>query len=236
MTINQSGWKPTSPEAKDGGAPATFTGNRALMLEEALIFEIGDAETTGVDFAEGDVAGSRLGDLSRKDPIGLPGLSEPETVRHYTRLSRQNYAIDLGLFPLGSCTMKHNPRLNEKMARLPGFSDVHPLQPVDTVQGALEVIHQLAHWLVTLTGMTSVAMSPKAGAHGELCGILAIKAALEKRGEGHRKVIWSPDRRTAPTRRRRPLRGSRSRISPRPPMAASIPQRSKRGWARTWRA
>ena len=113
MTINQSGWKPTSPEAKDGGAPATFTGNRALMLEEALIFEIGDAETTGVDFAEGDVAGSRLGDLSRKDPIGLPGLSEPETVRHYTRLSRQNYAIDLGLFPLGSCTMKHNPRLNE---------------------------------------------------------------------------------------------------------------------------
>lgn len=132
--------------------------------------------------------------------------------------------------------MKHNPRLNEKMARLPGFSDVHPLQPVDTVQGALEVIHQLAHWLVTLTGMTSVAMSPKAGAHGELCGILAIKAALEKRGEGHRKVIWSPDRRTAPTRRRRPLRGSRSRISPRPPMAASIPQRSKRGWARTWRA
>ncbi|MBQ1479561.1 MAG: aminomethyl-transferring glycine dehydrogenase subunit GcvPB [Sphingomonas sp.] len=193
MTINQSGWKPTSPEAKDGGAPATFTGNRALMLEEALIFEIGDAETTGVDFAEGDVAGSRLGDLSRKDPIGLPGLSEPETVRHYTRLSRQNYAIDLGLFPLGSCTMKHNPRLNEKMARLPGFSDVHPLQPVDTVQGALEVIHQLAHWLVTLTGMTSVAMSPKAGAHGELCGILAIKAALEKRGEGHRKVILVPE-------------------------------------------
>ncbi|WP_295218748.1 aminomethyl-transferring glycine dehydrogenase subunit GcvPB [uncultured Brevundimonas sp.] len=193
MTINQSGWKPTSPEANEASVPATFTGNRALMLEEKLIFEIGDAETTGVDFAEGDVAGSRLGELSRKEPIGLPGLSEPETVRHYTRLSRQNYAIDLGLFPLGSCTMKHNPRLNEKMARLPGFSDVHPLAPVDTVQGALEVIHQLAHWLVTLTGMTSVAMSPKAGAHGELCGILAIKAALEKRGEGHRKVILVPE-------------------------------------------
>jgi glycine dehydrogenase subunit 2 len=121
------------------------------------------------------------------------GAVEPETVRHYTRLSRQNYAIDLGLFPLGSCTMKHNPRLNEKMARLPGFADVHPLQPTDTVQGALEVIHQLSHWLVTLTGMQSVAMSPKAGAHGELCGILAIKAALEARNEGHRKVILVPE-------------------------------------------
>ena len=89
--------------------------------------------------------------------------------------------------------MKHNPRLNEKMARLPGFADIHPLAPVDTVQGALEVIHQLAHWLVTLTGMHSVAMSPKAGAHGELCGILAIRAALEARGEGHRKVILVPE-------------------------------------------
>lgn len=193
MTINQSGWKPEMTANDAGGAPATFTGNRALMLEEPLIFEIGSTRTTGVDFADGDVAHDRLGDLTRKAPIGLPGLAEPEAVRHYTRLSRQNYAIDLGLFPLGSCTMKHNPRLNEKMARLPGFADVHPLQPVDTVQGALEVIHQLAHWLVTLTGMASVAMSPKAGAHGELCGILAIKAALEKRGEGHRRVILVPE-------------------------------------------
>ena len=193
MTINQSGWKPTSPEAKDGDVPATFTGNRALMLEEKLIFEIGDSETTGVDFADGDVSGSRLGNLTRKDPIGLPGLSEPETVRHYTRLSRQNYAIDLGLFPLGSCTMKHNPRLNERVARMPGFADVHPLQPVDTVQGALGVINELAVWLIKLTGMYGVAMSPKAGAHGELCGILAIKAALEKRGQGHRKVILVPE-------------------------------------------
>ena len=193
MSINQSGWRPEMTAGGGNGAAPTFTGNKALMLEEALIFEIGDTQTTGVDFSEGDVAGSRLGNLSRKAPIGLPGLAEPEAVRHYTRLSRQNYAIDLGLFPLGSCTMKHNPRLNEKMARLPGFADVHPLQPVDTVQGALEVIHQLAHWLVTLTGMTSVAMSPKAGAHGELCGILAIKAALAKRGETNRKVILVPE-------------------------------------------
>jgi glycine dehydrogenase subunit 2 len=141
---------------------------------------------------EGEGVHDHLGGLARRSPIGLPGLSEPETVRHYTRLSRQNYGIDLGFFPLGSCTMKHNPRLNEKMARLPGFADIHPLQPVDTVQGALEVIDQLAHWLKTLTGMPAVAMSPKAGAHGELCGILAIRAALEARGDA-RAVILVPE-------------------------------------------
>jgi glycine dehydrogenase subunit 2 len=194
MSINASGWRPEMAGKGDAGnAAPTFTGNKALMLEEALIFEIGDATTTGVDIAPATGGANRLGSLARSAPIGLPGLSEPETVRHYTRLSRQNYAIDLGLFPLGSCTMKHNPRLNEKMARLPGFADVHPLQPVDTVQGALEVINELAVWLIKLTGMHGVAMSPKAGAHGELCGILCIKAALEKRGEGHRKVVLVPE-------------------------------------------
>ncbi len=171
---------------------STFTGNRALMLEEALIFEIGDTQTTGVDIVAMPERNMRLGGLVRNRPIGLPGLSEPEAVRHYTRLSRQNYAIDLGFFPLGSCTMKHNPRLNEKVARMKGFFDVHPLAPSQTVQGALAVIHELAHWLVTLTGMTSVAMSPKAGAHGELCGILAIRAALEARGDA-RAVILVPE-------------------------------------------
>ncbi|MFA5989981.1 MAG: aminomethyl-transferring glycine dehydrogenase subunit GcvPB [Sphingomonas sp.] len=195
MTMNPSGWRPQAPElgAGTGAVPATFTGNKALMLEEALIFEIGDTCTTGVDFAPAPAAQSRLGALARTAPLGLPGLSEPEAVRHYTRLSRQNYGIDLGFFPLGSCTMKHNPRLNEKMARLPGFADVHPLQPQETVQGALALINELAMWLITLTGMQGVAMTPKAGAHGELCGILCIKAALEARGEGHRKVILVPE-------------------------------------------
>ena len=189
--INQSGWK---PEMGEGGSPAseTFTGNRGLMLEEALIFEIGDTRTTGVDIAEAPRVASRLGGLERNRPMGIPGLSEPETIRHYTRLSRQNYAIDLGLFPLGSCTMKHNPRLNEKVARMKGFSDVHPLAPQETVQGALAVINELAEWLIKLTGMHGVAMSPKAGAHGELCGILAIKAALAARGED-RPVILVPE-------------------------------------------
>jgi glycine dehydrogenase subunit 2 len=150
-----------------------------------------DAET-GVDFAAPPKVASRLAGLERNRPIGIPGLSEPQTVRHYTRLSRQNYAIDLGIFPLGSCTMKHNPRLCEKMARLPGFADIHPLQPTDTVQGALQLIAELGGWLVKLTGMHSVAMSPKAGAHGELCGLLAIRAALEARGDA-REVVLVPE-------------------------------------------
>ena len=189
--VNASGWRPEMG-ANDVKAAQTFTGNRALMLEEALIFEIGNTQTTGVDLEVAPAVQSRLGGLDRERTIGLPGLSEPETVRHYTRLSRQNYGIDLGFFPLGSCTMKHNPRLNEKVARMKGFADVHPLQPQETVQGALQVINELAFWLIELTGMHGVAMAPKAGAHGELCGILCIKAALEARGED-RKVILVPE-------------------------------------------
>ena len=190
-TINASGWRPEMVEKNVMTSP-TFTGNRALMLEEALIFEIGDETTTGVDLEIAPEIISRLGGMERKRGIGLPGLSEPETVRHYTRLSRQNYGIDLGFFPLGSCTMKHNPRLNEKVARMKGFADVHPLQPKETVQGALQVINELAVWLIKLTGMHGVAMAPKAGAHGELCGMLCIKAALEARGE-NRKVVLVPE-------------------------------------------
>jgi glycine dehydrogenase subunit 2 len=191
MTANPSGWRPTAP-ANEPGEAQTVTGNRALMLEEPLIFEIDGSETTGVDFAEIPAHAPRLAGLERSKPIGLPGLSEPEMVRHYTRLSRQNYAIDLGLFPLGSCTMKHNPRLNEKVARMPGFADVHPLQPQETVQGALQVINELAFWLLDLTGMYGVAMSPKAGAHGELCGLLCIRSALEARGD-KREVVLVPE-------------------------------------------
>jgi glycine dehydrogenase subunit 2 len=110
-------------------------------------------------------------------------------MRHYVRLSQKNHAIDLAMYPLGSCTMKHNPRQGEKMARLAGFADIHPLQPISTVQGALELMDQLAHWLKTLTGMPAVALSPKAGAHGELCGLLTIRAALEARGDARRTVL-----------------------------------------------
>ena len=190
---NASGWKPGAPQAPSGGSGIeTVTGNRGLMLEEPLIFEVAGTDTTGVDLPEPSGGTNRLGGLERSESFGLPGLSEPETVRHYTRLSRQNYAIDCGIFPLGSCTMKHNPRLNEKVARMPGFADCHPLQPESTIQGALGVIDELAHWLLELTGMHSVAMSPKAGAHGELCGVLCIRAALEARGDA-RSVILVPE-------------------------------------------
>ncbi|ACT58747.1 aminomethyl-transferring glycine dehydrogenase subunit GcvPB [Hirschia baltica] len=161
----------------------TVSGSKGLLQKEELIFDIGTTETTGVDLPAPKGRKDRLGGLKRKNGTGLPGLSEPQAVRHYVRLSQKNYAIDLGLFPLGSCTMKHNPRLNEKVARMPGFADIHPLQPQQTVQGAMEVIEQLEDWLKKLTGMPAVAMSPKAGAHGEWCGMAAIRAALIDRGE-----------------------------------------------------
>jgi len=170
----------------------TYTGNRGLMLEEPLLFEKGAVDRCGVDLPDVPPVSGRLDHLLRHREIGLPGLAEPDVVRHFTRLSRQNYAIDMGIFPLGSCTMKHNPRLNEKLARLPGFADIHPLQPVETVQGALAVIDTLADWLKTLTGMPAVAMSPKAGAHGELCGMLAVRAAHEARGDA-RAVVLVPE-------------------------------------------
>jgi len=191
--MNNQG-RPTAPGETIAAKPATFTGNKALQVEEALLFEIGRAEVTGVDLDEPEVFMPRLGGLERKGAIGLVGLSEPEAMRHYVRLSQKNYGIDTGLFPLGSCTMKHNPRLNEKMARLPGFGDIHPLQPQSTVQGALDLIAELARYLMVLTGTKAVAMSPKAGAHGELCGMMAIKAAIESRGEAAtRKVVLVPE-------------------------------------------
>jgi glycine dehydrogenase subunit 2 len=170
----------------------TFTGNRGLAIEEPLIFEIGRVDTTGVDLEEPVEFATRLGQLERTAPIGLPGLSEPQAMRHYVRLSQKNYGIDTGIFPLGSCTMKHNPRLNEKMARLAGYGDVHPLQPLSTVSGALALIAELSRWLSELTGMPAIAMTPKAGAHGELCGMMAIKAALEARGD-RRSVVLVPE-------------------------------------------
>ncbi len=197
MSMNPVG-RPTRPEvaATNDSVHPTLTGGRGLLQDEPLIFELGGWDKTGVDLPEAGGDTSVLGDLVRAEPIGLPGLSEPEAMRHYVRLSQKNHAIDLALYPLGSCTMKHNPRLNEKAARYPGFSDIHPLQPQSTVQGALELMDRLAHWLKTLTGMPAVALSPKAGAHGELCGLLAIRAAHEakvaREGGARRTTVLTP--------------------------------------------
>jgi glycine cleavage system P protein (glycine dehydrogenase) subunit 2 len=172
-----------------GALPATTSGHRGLMLEEKLLFEEDTPGLSGVDLPQPQGLPDRLGGLLREAPIGLPGLSEPQVVRHFTRLSQKNYAIDSGLYPLGSCTMKYNPRLNEKLARLPGFADIHPWQPLSSVAGALEVMDALAHWLKVLTGMPAIALSPGAGAHGELCGMMTIRAALEARGERRQRVL-----------------------------------------------
>jgi glycine dehydrogenase subunit 2 len=193
MTLDRSQGRVARDGIESNADIVTFTGNRGLQLEEKLIFELGEAGRTGVDLPAAPKHTDKLGSLARKGGVGLPGLAEPQVVRHYTRLSQKNYGIDSGFFPLGSCTMKHNPRLNERMARLPGFGDIHPLQPISTVQGALQLIDTLAHWLKTLTGMPAVAMSPAAGAHGELCGMVAIKAALEARGEAHRTRVLVPE-------------------------------------------
>ena len=186
--LNDKG-RPTAPTGANATPERTFTTNRGLQIEEPLIFEIGRKDITGVDLPAAPESVSRLGSHARQAPINLPALSEPEAVRHYVRLSQKNYAIDAGIYPLGSCTMKHNPRLNEKMARLPGFADIHPLQPKSTVEGAIGLIAELGQWLLEMTGMESVAMSPKAGAHGEACGMMAIKAAIDARGEERTTVL-----------------------------------------------
>ena len=184
--------RPTRPTESAEPAAALPEG-RGLLQDEPLIFELGGWDKTGVDFDPtlDDLAADELAGLTRATPPALPGLSEPEAVRHYVRLSQKNHAIDLALYPLGSCTMKHNPRLGEKMARLAGFADIHPLQPQATVPGALALMGELARWLTVLTGMPAVALSPKAGAQGELCGLLAIRSAHEARGDARKRVLVS---------------------------------------------
>ncbi len=190
--MNNQG-RPTAPTAANMNARKTVSGSQALNQATQLIFETGTPRRTGVDLPEPKGTKSRLGGHERKGEIGLPGLSEPETLRHYVRLSQKNYAIDLGVYPLGSCTMKHNPRLNEKVARMPGFADVHPLQPISTVQGALELMSELTHWLMTLCNMPAVALTPKAGAHGELCGMMAIRARLDADRMSHKRRVLVPE-------------------------------------------
>ncbi|MEO5804913.1 aminomethyl-transferring glycine dehydrogenase subunit GcvPB [Devosia sp.] len=188
MSMNTQG-RPTGT----GSVTSVNSSGSSLLPNEPLLFEIGDTHHSGVDLPDVEISSSRLGGFERKLPLDLAGLTEPEAMRHYVRLSRLNHSIDSGMYPLGSCTMKHNPRLNEKMARLPGFSDIHPLQPTSTVQGALKLMNELSHWLMTLTNTAAVALTPKAGAHGELLGMMTIKAAQEAAGQANRTVVLVPE-------------------------------------------
>ena len=224
--VAMTGWSQAlSAHSETAAATPTFTGNRGLQIEEPLIFEQDSPGHCGVDLPDPPAHRSRLGGLERQGPIGLPGLSEPQVVRHFTRLSQKNYAIDSGLYPLGSCTMKHNPRLNEKLARLPGFADLHPLQPESTVQGALELIETLAHWLT---------YSDRHAGGGAVAGRGRAWRAVRHDDDPRRArrpgatrggASWCRNRRTAPTRRPRPPAATRSTRSPPIRVAASISRR-----------
>lgn len=127
--------------------------------------------------------------LIRKEPSALPEVSELDLVRHYVRLSQKNFSIDSGFYPLGSCTMKYNPKINDEMARLPGMSFLHPLQPVETVQGALELLYNLELLLKEILGFDRVSFQPVAGAQGEMVGLMMIRAYLKSKGEDRHKVL-----------------------------------------------
>ena len=167
---------------------------RHLNLNEGLIFERSSPGRTGYDLPRLDVPqvdlGSALGADNLRETIpGFPEVSEVDVVRHFTRLASWNYSIDAGMYPLGSCTMKYNPRLNERVAGMKGLAESHPLSPESLVQGSLEVLRLLADCLAEISGMDAVSLQPPAGASGELTGILMIRACLSSRGNPRRKVL-----------------------------------------------
>ena len=165
-----------------------------LSQNEALLFERSSPGKTAYQLPELDVpavdAAEALGAANVRAEIdGFPEVSEVEAIRHFTRLSTWNYAIDHGMYPLGSCTMKYNPRINELVARIEGLAWAHPYQPEALAQGAMEVMARLEAALAEITGMDAVTLQPAAGAHGELTGILLIRALLEKRGNPRKKIL-----------------------------------------------
>ena len=163
------------------------TQNEGLLFEKSApgkrAYKLAPLDVPAVDAAK------LLGDAHRKEAAGLPELSEIEIIRHFTRLSTWNYAIDLGMYPLGSCTMKYNPRVNEFVARIEGLAEAHPYRPEALAQGALEIIDLLQRCLMEITGMEAITLQPAAGAHGEFTGILLIRAWHESQGNARSKVL-----------------------------------------------
>ncbi len=168
------------------------------MSTEKLIFEKGAPGRRAAALPRLDVPERSVNDLlpaefRRAEPATLPEVSEIEVVRHYTHLSQRNFGVDVGFYPLGSCTMKYNPKLNEDMAALPGFARLHPLADASLSQGAIQLLYELERDLAEITGMRRVTLQPAAGAHGEITGLMIIKAYHEHRGEGHRNLVLIPD-------------------------------------------
>ena len=164
-----------------------------ISQNEGLIFEHSSPGKKAYRLAKLDVpevdAAAELGAALRTEPAALPEVSELEIIRHFTRLSTWNYAVDHGMYPLGSCTMKYNPRVNEVVARLDGIAGAHPYQPEQNSQGALRIMKALADQLIEITGMDAITLQPAAGAHGELTGILLMRAYLESKGNPRKKVL-----------------------------------------------
>lgn len=167
-------------------------------MSRKLIFEISSEGKKGYSLPQLDVEERKIQELIpskllRDRDANLPEVSEPEVVRHYTSLSRLNHGVDVGFYPLGSCTMKYNPKINEDVSRLEGFSKVHPYQPEETIQGSLKLLYELNKMLCEITGMDWVTLQPAAGSHGELTGMMIIKAYHKNRGDEGRDKILIPD-------------------------------------------
>jgi glycine dehydrogenase subunit 2 len=172
--------------------------NEVVMEEqvtrvEPTLFELSSPGRTGVAFPEPDVPRTKLPKGLLRDELPLPELAEVDVVRHYMHLSKFNYSVDGGFYPLGSCTMKYNPKINEDTCRLPGFTLAHPLQPIETVQGALALMYTLQEWLKEISGFAAVTLQPAAGAHGEFTGVLMMRAYHKSRGDHKRVKMLIPD-------------------------------------------
>ena len=186
-------------EARSTDELALRGGETRLAASVPIIFEEGAPGRRAYRFPDCDVPEIRLeeglpAEHIRKEPAPLPEVSELQAIRHFIRLSRLNHAVDVGFYPLGSCTMKYNPKVNEEAAALPGFSRIHPYQPEETVQGALELMYHLERFLCEIAGLSRATLQPAAGAHGELLGLMIMRAYHEHRGEGAtRRKVLVPD-------------------------------------------
>ncbi len=162
-------------------------------MTEPTVYELSVSGRSGVTLAPVDVPEADLPQDLLRDDNGLPELAQLDIVRHYLRLSQRNWGIDSGFYPLGSCTMKYNPKIADEVARLPGFSQAHPLQAPATAQGSLALMHRLQEWLKEIGGFAAVSLQPAAGAHGELGALLMMRAYHADRGEARRRVVLIPD-------------------------------------------
>ena len=162
-------------------------------MTEPTIYELSSPGRIGVIFPKPDVPATKLPQDLLRSELPLPELAEADVVRHFVNLSKYNYSVDGGFYPLGSCTMKYNPKINEDTARLPGFAFTHPLQPIETVQGSLMLMYNLQEWLKEISGFTAMTLQPAAGAHGELTGVLIMRAYHKNRGDEKRVRMLIPD-------------------------------------------